>query len=230
MRTIRRSLSALVGVTALAVVALVLMQGRPGDLFGAGSTEPPKATFVPAATATTIALPALDPDSPPLELASECEGHLRVSDGPTETLEHLSLVSGSVVVARISEVGISRWNTPMERPPTDDLDVHAGSVVRLARVDVTDVLKGESEASITVACFGGSIGCHTFRVEGQPDPMPGAEVVLFLSAKPIAMQLDGVSTFTKALTVEGGKVVTPEDGTVSLSGLREAVASPEYGS
>lgn len=147
--------------------------------------------------------------------------HLTTLDGPEPTIANLALVSSAAVVAKIESISAGRFNTADGSRPAEGATL-ATSVVRTIGLQVTDVLTGTVQTgSLEVAAHGGTIGCETWELTGQPPLEVGAEVVLFLddvldvTGKPIDMP-----AILQAMPVSAGDVVvTPVEGEMPLATL-----------
>jgi len=134
-------------------------------------------------------------------------------------------MSNGVVIGTVEEVGAARWDNAKGDRPSDELEITVANVVRPVRVSVEERVAGAAPSPDEVLWVpGGTIGCHRFILQGIPDLKPGARYVFFLSSRQPSMaragELAGVAIWP---VDETSHVVTPEDGSVSLSDFRRRV-------
>ena len=152
----------------------------------------------------------LAPQTSPEPPSGECLDHTGIAEYVLPlTVEVMTRMSNGVVIGTVEEVGAARWDNAKGDRPSDELEITVGAAPSPDEV---------------LWVPGGTIGCHRFILQGIPDLKPGARYVFFLSSRQPSMaragELAGVAIWP---VDETSHVVTPEDGSVSLSDFRRRV-------
>lgn len=219
VRKIASFLSLLVVVT-IVVVGLALARASR-DVTGPGSVGSPQPVTAESSPSASPSVPP-SPDAPG---TSRCVTEIAYGVKVANTVAGESAFSDLVVTGTVLSVSPARWATADGTMPVtvNDRPPGVGQVYRVIRVKVTGVGKATGLAGaragvgqvIEVRIIGGTIGCSTFQVAGEPEVVPGLDIALFL--------LDGSQPPLKAAppadfdvfdnwAIAGGRVKGP-DGT-----------------
>jgi hypothetical protein len=195
-----------------------------GDVSGQAT---PVAIAVPAAMATTEPGATTDPDAvrPSPEVTApppgDCRSYTTFRDGAPPTVEILTRVASSAFVGTITEVGPARWNTVDGEAPSRDA-IEGDSVVRLAKVQVTEPISGAAGAdgAVTVALPGGQMGCDVFEDADIPLEVEPGDTYVFFVGSPGRLHVGEGDLATAMWPVSPtGAVATPTEGTMSVEEL-----------
>lgn len=206
-------------LTAGVLTAVLLAPSSAGPTEVGAVTPNPEQTAGPGLPSP---LPTPKGDDP--ATCPEVLTHLTTFDGPEPTLANLSATSSAAVVGKIEAIGDARFNTKDGTRPEEGATL-ATSVVRTLSVQVTQSLTGSRDSGpLEALVLGGSIGCETWELNGQPPLEVGAEVVLFLQELPDVTGADlSQPTVAQVLAVTPAGVVTPLEGTIPLSSALDLI-------
>lgn len=221
VRSMSSVLAALAVVVVILVVAPFILSG-PTDAptssvpaaVGSASTPTPLVTTSPAPTGAAVV--PLDPSASPEDLPGPCLTTGTIDDRAITTLEQDTRMSSTVEVGTVSGIGATQWNTADGHPPADP-HPDAFAVVRLVRLEVETVVKGEPGPVATVSIPGGVIGCNLFFVSWFPrDVEVGRRYVFFLGSG-ARYWPGGVSGVWQMWPIEADQVRTSFEGLVPLA-------------
>jgi hypothetical protein len=106
------------------------------------------------------------------------------------TADELSKLADAVAIGTVVSIDEGHWATADGKGPSLEAGIRptALDVYRIATVDIAAVAKSSQSAAVAgktieVRVVGGTIGCHTFGVSGEPELKPGTDVALFLMDK-----------------------------------------------
>jgi hypothetical protein len=240
-RTVRR-VAVAVATVALIVAAVglggVVLGGRLASSGPAASGAVAVKTIAPTIGPSTAASPPgqpssdpvslvpLDPAQPPRELPPPCLIHMTTTDQLITTPAQDATSSLTVLIGRVSDVGSAQWNTPDGQPP-GKVDLDAGSVLRLVRIEVESTIRGVAVPSvITVWILGGTIGCQQYLIGGFPrDVAIGDRYVVFLRSGLPRTGLTRVFQAWQLWSIRGDSVATESTPNVRLEELLDQLRS-----
>lgn len=173
------------------------------------------------ATASGIALAA---PTEPKPQEPGCQRHLTTFDEAPVTMDLGGRIATSVLVASVEEAGPGRWRTADDKAP----EAHAAGtdVMRLLRLDVAEAVGGEKPTdSVVVWVPGGAIGCDLFMVQGFDVDFPRNQTYVFFldERQDPTTSVKGVPRALWVWPVDGGSVLTPNEGAVEMSTFESAV-------
>lgn len=230
MRQLTRLGGVALGVSIIAVAALVLLRSMPGPTSDVGAVSPSPAPSQEARPSGSTPSPeptrppdSLPPDPPsPMEHGLTCGTYYSevVQDGRYLDPEFLTEKSTAVVTGNVLTVGEGQWATTDGQPPdevrVDGLPPSARHVFHAVSFELTEVGKRPSGddrfaagSTIDVRVHGGKLGCLTMLFSNAFDFVVGTEVALFLGEQdsvPAAPDIDLIGVFS----IEDGQVMTPE--------------------
>lgn len=222
--SITRLLSGVAVAAICAAVAGVLLISRPLAAPGGGVTPRPTASDTGKQAAVLV---PLAPAAEPKPLDRECSVFRTTVDELPLPATAMARDASTSIVGTIVAIGPAQWNTRDGLPPSAPADFNAEAVLRLIRVDVSQQLAGAMQTGLlTVWIPGGSIGCHTFVMDGYPlTPAVGDKFAFFLQDKAPAA---GISSVLRARAMwpigADGLVTTPAEGKLTVDQLATAAA------
>lgn len=203
-------------LTVAATVALLASacSGRFPGASAAGSADP-------SPVETTAASPAAI-ESP------ECYGIDESVDTPPDTVASVMSVTDLVVVADVIAIEGGNWNTVDGKAPPQRRGPHFNpGIVTPINIQVDQTLYGEGQnGALRVVNPGGTAGCFEHQVSNAARLEKGKRYAFFLQPSSDA---DGNLHRELPLIVaawpvdDAGSVATPENGTLTVSQLDEAI-------
>lgn len=181
--TALRNLGSAVAIAAFVAVVVVIASfarsaPEPIQPGAVGSPEPP-----PVVESSPV---------PSLDLGLACGQFTVDALRYGYTAEEWAALADVVVVGRIEAISEGQWATEDGKEPRLDQGERptAMNVFRIASIAIADVGKASLSGdvregrTIDVRVLGGTVGCRTFTISGQPEVKVGAEFALFLAAQP----------------------------------------------
>jgi hypothetical protein len=200
-------------VTALGLVLAACSAAAPPP---SSAPSPSAAGKVPPSGATP---PAQTPAPSPTCLDRSAE-----VDTIEPTVENLAGVIPTVVVGTFVGYGPGQWNTPAgDRPgPSSDLST---LIVRPARINVDQALRGDLAAAKVARVQGGQVGCNRETYSSAPLLVTGQRYVFFLQDDPEPSHKGSSAKLVGWAwpVATDGTVVTPLEGTVGLSTIEQTL-------
>jgi len=152
-------------------------------------------------------------------------------DTADPTLQNLRPYSGDVVEVTVVSAGEPFWDSPTGKRPTPSEKIGEGNefyILTPYTVTVVSTVSGNRPSGqTTVLVEGGQIGCDRLTVEPAVTLTAKASYVLFLKSTLPGGQTDASSrplAFEAFPVAADGAVVTPLDGTMSMSALAAGLA------
>jgi hypothetical protein len=221
-------------ILAVLVAAVVLPRVHSGfpnasaepAIPAVGAIQDPSTTPGVAATSTTAAMPS---DS------SACQtimGEALRIGPPVEATSALSdaVVSGSIVAVGAARFGTSDGSKPTKVPETSDVyRVVTISVEMVGKTDSASVGRAVAGQQLHVRIFGGTVGCSTYMLSGQPAATVGQSAVWFLMAgsqPPLAAAPPADFDVIDYWSITNGAVLLPDGSQMSLSALLSDSLTP----